>query len=215
MDNSIETIWNEGFLNEKASVVPKINDLYNQRSKYLVDRIKRMFRANLWMIGAMAVLMPVILYFIGALWQGLAAAFLLLAFGWYSSRQVRAIQGLDFGTNSYDYLKNYRQWLREVIQKNERIMRFFYPLNLLIALSIILSAWNAQEELQLKFMARFPDLIYIDGIPLLALIVFGILLVVMTLFSGKIYRWDVAMVYGRVFNKLDETIQEMEQLKSE
>jgi hypothetical protein len=32
-------------------------------------------------------------------------------------------------------------------------------------------------------------------------------------FSGRIYRWDVGLIYGRVFRKLEETIAEMEELK--
>jgi hypothetical protein len=47
MEKSIEAIWKEGFLNEKSLVAPKINDLYNQKSKDLVDRMKRMYRNNL------------------------------------------------------------------------------------------------------------------------------------------------------------------------
>jgi hypothetical protein len=34
-------------------------------------------------------------------------------------------------------------------------------------------------------------------------------------FSDKIYRWDVRLMYGRVFDKLEETIAEMEELKNE
>ena len=40
MRNSIEEIWKEGFLNEKSLVAPKINDLYNQKSMDLIDKMK-------------------------------------------------------------------------------------------------------------------------------------------------------------------------------
>ena len=215
MENTIESMWKEGFLNEKAAVVPKINDLYNQRSKLLIDRITKMFKVNLLAIVAMAVLIPIIFYFIDALWQGLATTVLFLALAWYSKRQVTEVKTIDQGTNSYEYLTSYRQWLRDMLHKSEKIMRYFYPINVLIAISIILSAWHQQEELQMKMMNHFPDLTYIESIPLIALIILGTLFLLSILFSRKIYRWDVGLVYGRVFNKLDETISEMEKLRSE
>jgi hypothetical protein len=35
----------------------------------------------------------------------------------------------------------------------------------------------------------------------------------MFVFGGKIYTWDVNLVYGRVFQKLDELIADIEELK--
>jgi len=55
MKNSIEEVWKEGFLNEKSLVAPKINDLYNQKSKDLVEKMERMFRINLVAIVGMAI----------------------------------------------------------------------------------------------------------------------------------------------------------------
>ncbi|PWE01433.1 hypothetical protein [Marinilabilia rubra] len=215
MENTIEATWKEGFLNEKAAVVPKINDLYNQRSKLLIDRMKKMFRINLLGIIAMALVIPFMFYFIDALWQGLATAILLLALAWYSKRTVTGVKTINQGANSYEFLTSYRQWLEDVLQKSEKIMRFFYPINVLIAISMIFSAYSSQPELQEKLINRFPDLTYIDGIPLMAIIILGLLLLLSILFSRKIYRWDVGLVYGRVFTKLDETIAEMEKLRSE
>jgi hypothetical protein len=36
----------------------------------------------------------------------------------------------------------------------------------------------------------------------------------MAVFGGSIYKWDVDLVYGRVFKKLDEIIADMEELRS-
>ncbi len=44
MDKSIETIWKEGFLRGDALVAPKVNDLYAQKSRHIVDKIQRMNR---------------------------------------------------------------------------------------------------------------------------------------------------------------------------
>ena len=51
MNKSIESIWQEGFLNEDALIAPQVNDLYNQKSRHLIDRFDRKFRNNLIGIG--------------------------------------------------------------------------------------------------------------------------------------------------------------------
>jgi hypothetical protein len=37
--------------------------------------------------------------------------------------------------------------------------------------------------------------------------------VLIYVFGGKIYKWDVNLVYGRVFKKLEELIADIEELK--
>ena len=55
MEKSIETIWREGFLKEDALIVPKLNDLYNQKSQQLIEKLirmhgKRPISAKTWII---------------------------------------------------------------------------------------------------------------------------------------------------------------------
>lgn len=212
MEKSIEEIWKEGFLNEKSLVAPKINDLYNRKSKHMVDRIKRMFRINAIATVMMAIVFPIIHYFLGALWQGTAASLLLLLTAWYSIRQMRGISTLDHGVTSFDYLKTFDRWLKEVVSKNGKVVRFSYPLYFLIAISTIWSAWN-KGELTSKMYQRYPDVTFLGGVPLFVLIIAGVAALLMLYFSERIYRWDVRLMYGRVFDKLEETIVEMEKLK--
>ena len=169
MKNSIEVIWKEGFLNEKSLVAPKINDLYNQKSMHVVDKVKRMFRVNLIVIVILSIVFPIVHYFLDAMWQGVAASILLLLTAWYSKRQLQRIKTLDQGATSFDYLKSFDRWLKDVLLRSEKIARFYYPLYFLIAISTVWSAWNKQEELILKIHQKFPDLIFIGNIPLFAL----------------------------------------------
>jgi hypothetical protein len=212
MKNSIETIWKEGFLNEKSLVAPKINDLYNQKSKHVVDKVKRMFRINQIVIIIMSIILPVIHYFVDAVWQGAAASVLLLLTFWYNNRLIHSIKTLDHGATSFDYIKSFDRWLKDVLLSSEKIARFSYPLYILIAISTIWSAWNKQG-LALKLYQKFPDLIFIGNVPLFALIISGLMIILMFYFSVKIYKWEVRLMYGRVFGKLEETIAEMEKLK--
>jgi len=212
MKNSIEVIWKEGFLNEKSLVAPKINDLYNQKSKDLVDKIERMTKINSIAIVIMAIVFPIVYYFMDVVWQGVATSILLLLTVWYSKRQRRSIKTLDHGATSLDYLKSFDRILKDALSRGEKVLRFTYPLYFLVAISIMWSAWN-KGPLTSKMYQKYPDVIFIGSVPLFALIIAGVATLLMLYFSDRIYRWDVGLIYGRVFRKLEETIAEMEKLK--
>jgi hypothetical protein len=214
MEDSIESIWTKGFLHENSLVAPKINDLYNQKSKHVVDRVKRMFRINQRMIVAMSIILPVIHYFVDALWQGLAASVLLLLTGWYNHRVLIGIKTLDTGATSLDYLKSFDRWLTDVLLKTKRIVRFSYPLYVLISISTIWSAWSKQG-VTLKIHQKFPDLLPPEHLPIIALVLAGGLALLMFCFSTKIYQWEMRLTYGRVFDKVKDTIAEMETLNGD
>ncbi|WP_162416148.1 hypothetical protein [Cyclobacterium roseum] len=213
MKNSIEAVWKEGFLHEKSLVAPKINDLYNQKSIHLIDRMKRLFRANITAIVTMALLIPLVYYFLDVLWLGLAVSMLLLLTAWYSKRQMQGIKDLNQGATSFDYLKSFDQWLKNSLARNQKVVRYTYPVYFLIACSTIASAWTREPELALKVQQQFPGLTFVGSFPLIGLVLMGLLTLLMVYFSGKIYQWDVRLVYGRVFKKLEETLTEMEQLR--
>jgi hypothetical protein len=214
MKNSIEAIWKEGFLNEKSLVAPKINDLYNQKSKHVVGKMKRMFRINLIAVVMMAIGFPILYYFLDAVWQGVAASVLILLSAWYGNRQMRSIKTLDQGATSLDYLKSLDRWMKDMFSTSEKIVRFSYPLYFLIAMSTMWSAWN-KGPLTSKMYQKYPDVLFIGTVPLFAVIIAGVGTLLMFYFSDRIYRWDVRLMYGRVFDKLEETIAEMEKLQQE
>jgi len=213
MKKSIEAIWKEGFLNEKSLVAPKINDLYNQKSKHLVEKMKRTFRINLIVVVVLSIVIPIIYYFLDVIWQGVAASVLILLTAWYGELQMRGLKTLDQGATSLDYLKSFDRWLKDVFSKSEKIARYYYTLCFIIAISTIGSAWNKSEGLVAEVHRKFPDSIFIGNIPLIALIIAGAATLLMFYFSDKIYRWDVRLMYGGVLSKLEETIAEMEKLK--
>lgn len=214
MKNSIEEIWKEGFLNEKSLVAPKINDLYNQKSKHVVDKVKGTFRVNLIVIVITSIVFPIIHYFLDAIWQGVAASVLLLLTAWSSNRLIHSTKTLDQGATSLDYLKSFDRWLKDALSRGEKVLRFTYPLYFLIGISIMWSAWN-KGPITSKMYQKYPDVIFIGSVPLFAWIIAGVATLLMLYFSDRIYRWDVRLMYGRVFDKLEETIAEMEKLKQE
>ena len=77
MEKSIETIWKEGFLKSDALVAPKLNDLYNQKSKHIIDKFKRMFKINLIAIVAGSFVVLVASFIVGIPYMGVSLFVLL------------------------------------------------------------------------------------------------------------------------------------------
>ena len=207
MKDPIETIWKEGFLNEKSLVAPRINDLYNKKSNHLVDRMKRMFRINQRITIGSALIIPLIYYVLDALWFGVAASVLLLLTAWYNKNHMESINTVTQGASSFDYLRSLDRWLKDILEKSAKVVRFAYPLYFLIASGMVWSTWLKQMQIHQQASNMT------DDVSLFGLIIILIGAVLMFLFSEKIYRWDVRLMYGRVLDKLHETIVEMDELR--
>ena len=121
MTKSIETIWQQGFIDDKALIAPKINDLYNQKSQNIVDKLKRTFRWNIIAIaiGALAVL--VILSAFGMPILALFIASMLLALAWLGKKQLAELEQMDKNTSSYQYIKSFDAWLKGLMQQYTKI----------------------------------------------------------------------------------------------
>ena len=53
------------------------------------------------------------------------------------------------------------------------------------------------------------------GIPTFTLIIAFVIAVLIYVFGGKIYKWDVNLAYSLIFRKLENMIAEMEELRNE
>lgn len=179
-------------------VAPRVNDLYNRKSIHLVERLKRRLRLNLIIILILAVLFPVMGFLMQVIWQGVAASVLLFLTAGYNKRQIDRIKTLDQGATSFDYLRSFDRWIKDVLARSVKITRFSYPIYFLIASSIVWSVWNEQTAGELTVAGG---------------IIVAMATLVVFYFSDRIYRWDVHLMYGRVFRKLERTIAEMEKLK--
>lgn len=215
MTNSIDEIWKKGFLEEQRLVAPKVNSLYNQKSIHLVARFRRAFRRQLLALLILAIIFPFGGYLLGVLWQGLATSGLLLISFLYSSKQLQGVKKLDPGMSSYEYLGCFNQWLQDVCMKSGKIMRFSYPLYFLIAISIIWTIWRAQEDVVTATYQKFEGGVFLWDVPLIVVIIAGVITLLVFLFSEKIYRWDLRLAYGPLFDKIEKTIADMAMLKQD
>jgi len=218
MEKSIENIWKEGFLERDALVAPKINNLYNQKSIHIIDKFKRMFRINLIAIVAFSFAFLIVSIIIGIPITGIIFFVTLSVLVFINKMLLNGLDKIDKGASSYQYLKTFNEWIQKQVAINKKMSRFLYPI---IFLSMILGFWfkDAEgmplgERLVDEILIGFPDIYLIFGIPLIGIVILLLVLVLLAFFGGRIYKWDLNIVYGRIFKKLEELMTDIESLRS-
>ena len=217
MEKSIETIWKEGFLKSDALVAPKLNDLYNMKSQHIVDKFTRMFKINLIAIVAGSFFILGMSYLVKIPYMGLSMFVILNILVLINTKLFKGLKKIDKNVNSFQYLKTFDSWMKEQISTNARFSRFLYPL---ILMSIFLGYWFGGfggdvpgAEFVNELSARYPDMLLIFGLPWFVLLGGIVMMLLLAYFGGRIYKWDLNIVYGRILQKLDDIIEDMEELR--
>ncbi|MCG2462185.1 hypothetical protein K8352_15605 [Flavobacteriaceae bacterium F89] len=211
MEKSIEDIWKAGFLKSDALVAPKINSLYSKKSIHIIDKFKRMMKVNMYVILVFAFLNFGLYAALGTPIAGGIIFLLLVGVCWISFLRAKTLKNIDPNLSSYEYITSFNGWLKLAISNNIKIMRFFYPLIFLAALMPIVHALKAEEVTKEAILNSGFHLVY--GVPAFMWIIALAIAVLIYVFGGRIYQWDLNLVYGRVFKKLDELMADLEELK--
>ena len=218
MEKSIETIWKEGFLKNNALIAPKLNDLYNRKSTHIVDKFKRMFKLNLIAIVAGSFIVVGMALLVKIPYMGLLMFVILNTLVLINIKLLKGLVKIDKNVSSFQYLKTFNSWMNEQISMNASFARFLYPG---IFLSMIAGFWFGSSGGDIpgqimvnELIVRYPEMLLVFGLPLYGLL--GVIMVIglLILFGGRIYTWDLNIVYGRVLKKLDEIITDMEELSN-
>ncbi len=219
MRKSIESTWKESFLNKDALVAPKLNDLYNKKSVHLVDKYKRMFKWNIWLVFFGSFLFLALSFIVRIPILG-ALLFIILQYLAYVDKSLlRDLKEIDKNTNSYAYLKKLDDWLKKKTSTNVRIARFMYPY---ILFSMVLGFWFMKlddgilgDKIMQNLLEFFPSMPLVLGAPLLGIILLAVCLIALYHFGAKLYHLDMNIVYGEILAKLGELLEDMEQLRAE
>jgi hypothetical protein len=218
MEKSIENIWKEGFLKSDALVAPKINNLYTQKSIHIIDKFKRMFKINLIAIVAFSFTFLIVSFIIGIPITGIIFFVTLSVLVFINKKLLNDLEKIDLGISSYQYLKAFNKWINEQISINMRFSKFLYPI---IFMSLVLGFWfkDAEgmplgERLVGEILIGFPDTYLLFGIPLIGIVLLAVIIGLLVLVGGRIYKWDLNLVYGRLFKKLEELMTDIESLRS-
>jgi hypothetical protein len=213
MEKSIEAIWKEGFLKNNESVVPKINNLYNQKSQSAVDKLMKIGKLNLQAISVSAVIILIISIFAGLPYMGISLFILLSWVVFYGKKKAKSIKEIDKSLSSYQYLKEIDSWIKDVITGYTKMYRILYPAIFLI---FTFGLWMSKyrKELFDDMISKSPDLFLIFGLPGIWVIGVFVFAALISLLAGPIYKFDLNLVYGRVFKKLNELLTDMEELRN-
>jgi len=212
MTKSIETMWKEGFVNEAHLTAPKINDLYNRKSENIVDKLKSMFDMNIKAIMVGCVIMFVMMSLIGAPFLGLYICFLLLPLIIIAKKELNKTVNLSKGQSSYDYLMSFNTWLKSSIDTYSGYYKIFYPLFFLgMAVQAVVS--KAGGKLIALLVEKIPTDIILFDLPYYLIVAITLVTLFFARYAEAIYHWDLSIVYGRQFKKLEELIADMEELR--
>ena len=212
MAKSIESIWKDGFLNESQLIAPKINDLYSRKSQNTVDKLHKMFAININAIIICSLIMLILMSLIGAPYLGLYICCLLTPLVFIAKKELHKSINLSKGQSSYDYLINFDKWLKEAISTYATYYRFFYPL-FFIGMAVQGIVTKAGGKIIALLLEKFPTELFFLGQPYYIVVAITLLTMIVALSSNALYRFDLNLVYGRQFKKLDELIADMEELR--
>ena len=213
MRKTIEATWREGFLNSDALVAPRVNDLYTRKSLHIADRIQRMQRINqiAIVIGA-----PIAWAYYAALGMPYGGAIICAA--WVGlivvRRQFPHIARFDtpVSVDSYQYLKAFQRWLKNRLAWGRRVQGHLYAVTFL-AIAIGIGESEPGQLLIRTIVENFPGVRLVYGVPLVLIVAVVAMTMVVDLFGGVIFDFDVSTVYRNVFRKVDQMVAEMEELR--
>lgn len=219
MDKSIESIWKEGFLNREALVAPKPNNLHNQKSKHIIDKFKRIFRINLNAIVVGSLLFLGISFFMGIPLMGIGFFLTLSIIVVVNRKLFNELCKIDVSESSYQYIKAFDKWMKHQVSVNRIMARFYYPL---FFLSTVVGFWhyyfNGKQlgvTITDTLILNFHGIDLFFGLPVFIILAVFITMVLLSYLGGRIYHWDLMVVYGGILRKLDELVADMENLKNE
>jgi len=218
MEKSIETIWNEGFLESDAIIVPKLNDLYNQKSIDIVEKFKRMYKINIIGIILFALILLPVATFAHIPYMGISFFALFITIVSFAIKFKNKLEAINKNTNSYKYLKTFDNWTKEMTAFNTKISRFTYPY---VFLSMVAGFWFGSfggnipgNDFVNRMLIEFPDMPLIFGLPLYGILGLFFIIFFLAFFGAKIGEWDLKIGYGRILKRLDTLLTDMEELRT-
>jgi hypothetical protein len=213
MEKSIESIWKDGFLQKNALVAPKLNNLYNKKSIHIIDKFKRMFKINLNALVIFSFVLLPVSFLVEIPVMGVMMFVLFNVIVFVNKRLLKGLDKIDKNVSSYQYLKSFDAWMQEQIATNVKMSGYIYPY---IFIAMISGFWFSSDfrETSNRILGNYqPDMIY--GLPIYWIAAMLVIIALLAIFGGRIYKLDLNIVYGGVLKKLAELISDMDDLRTE
>lgn len=212
MEKSIEQIWKAGFVDTKALIAPKVNDLYTRKSEHIIEKFKRMFRLNLKAVSVGGIFGLGGLFLLELPIAGIAFFITLAMVFVVNKRELDDLEKVDKCLSSYEYLKSFDKWLKNQVSLNARMAKVYYPF---IFLGSALGLWFSAHGPRLYgwLLGSSAAEWQINGVPAALLLPVGLITALLWYFGDRLYRMELNAFYGRVMGKLDELLADIEALR--
>jgi hypothetical protein len=133
-----------------------------------------------------------------------------------NKKLLNKLEQIDKGQDSYHYLRAFDHWIKSQIRINSGMSAAIYPF---IFLSLIFSFWYKEvngtllgEMVVNKFLTYFPNSSMLFNIPVAGLLFVIASMVALSFLGGRIYRWDLNLIYGNVLKKLEDLLSDLDSL---
>lgn len=203
MEKSIKTTWNTAFIKEQELIVPKINNLYTQKSQSIISRIQRTYEIDNKGLIPMAILVAVGMILFSEAIIGLYAAFLIVCLYVFNSRLLQRFKTIDVNSDNLSYLKTYRDVINSVMSASKKLFMYAIPLAILsiFGLSLILNEHSFLSQIISKDMSAI-KIIAISTLLGAAISVLGF----------AVFKLSTQLLYGRHILRLNDIIKDIEVL---
>jgi hypothetical protein len=128
MEKSINDIWTKGFENSNELSSPKIMNLYNQKSKLLVDKIKKTSETDNKSLLPIAFIFAVGFSIAGHILLGFYGMILIIALFFFNRKLLSSLENIKITSSNYDYLIAYKKAIDKIIESSFKLLGFGLPI---------------------------------------------------------------------------------------
>ena len=204
MEKSIEEVWDKGFIAPDSLMAPRINNLYEQKSKHIVTELIDKMRKEIWFLVPISVFPAILNVILGNhfVWS-IIIIFICIPWFFIARNQYREIKDLDFNENCYAYLKKLRLRLRQMTNFNKKLSVWSVPIILLPML--IYTYFNNSGK-------TLGEVVGNEALGGSMLWIFSVL-PILTLFAYLIFEL-VLRLGNSTAKKIDQLLYDMEELRT-
>ena len=201
MDKSIEEIWSDGIQDEKYLIPPVIDDLYNKKSILTVDKLKSVSKKDNWIMIPLSIIILIFFIIKSKLLFGLYISALILSLFFLNRKKLKFLNTINTSQSCYEYLGKLQEMIKNNVRFTTRLLAIGLPFFGFVGLCIFIFESNMESFILDTYSSK--QLLIKSIMILVSLSVIGIVS----------FRLSNYLVYGRLITKIDEMIDELDQLK--